>query len=242
MVGWLLLLNDKKIARRNFLWADSRNFITLQRWSYAKTNKINFSSTFNTEHRNNKSSIQKCCYWWWGFAAQVSVALESVISWSSKSVCKTFENKAQEDWVDQNSLVEVYRNWHWKWKKCWWCRCYYGKKTLGIAKYHQTVASDSINILVLLMYYWCSIMKDGSFRCSQHDHLWNSDFPLTKRTACYWALRVHLQVTQRINLQCLDPTKWAWKFEKVYVVPIKTDIDHAPEFLLNLLDVNGRKQ
>ena len=94
------------------------------------------------------------------------MALEYVISWSGESVCKIFENKVEKDWVDQNSLVEVYRNWHWKWTECWWCRGSYSKKILEMAKHYQTVVSNNTDILVLLMYYWCSTMKDVVFSTS----------------------------------------------------------------------------
>ena len=59
-----------------------------------------------------------------------------------------------------------------------------------------------------------------------------SDLPPTERAAYYYALRVHLEVVQWMNLdlECLDPTKWGWKFEKGHVVPIKTDIASAPDF------------
>ena len=64
-----------------------------------------------------------------------------------------------------------------------------------------------------------------------------SDLPLTERAAYYHALRVHLQVAQWMNLdlECLDRTKWGWKFEKGHLVPIKTDITPAPDFLLNFI-------
>ena len=59
-----------------------------------------------------------------------------------------------------------------------------------------------------------------------------SDLPPTERAPYYHALRVHLQVTQRMSL---DPTKWGWKFEKGHLVPIKNDIAPAPDFLLNFI-------
>ena len=64
-----------------------------------------------------------------------------------------------------------------------------------------------------------------------------SDLPQSERAAYYHALRVHLQVAQWMNLdvQGLDPTKWEWKLENSYLVPIKTDIDPASEFLLNFM-------
>ena len=59
-----------------------------------------------------------------------------------------------------------------------------------------------------------------------------SDLPPTERAAYYHALRVHMEVVQWMNLdlECLDPTKWGWKFQKGHVVPIKTDIAPAPDF------------
>ena len=71
-------------------------------------------------------------------------------------------------------------------------------------------------------------------KCSQNLHLWNQviyhqpkDLPTT----------MHLQVVQLMNLdlRCLDPTKCWWKFEKSCQVPIKTDINPTPEFLLNFI-------
>ena len=38
-----------------------------------------------------------------------------------------------------------------------------------------------------------------------------------------------------LDLECLDPTKWGWKFEKGHLVPIKTNIPPAPAFLLNFI-------
>ena len=64
-----------------------------------------------------------------------------------------------------------------------------------------------------------------------------SDLPPTERAAYFHALRVHLQVAQWVNLDfgCLDPTKWGWKMDQGNLVPIKTDMDPAPEFLLNFI-------
>ena len=61
-----------------------------------------------------------------------------------------------------------------------------------------------------------------------------SDLPPTERAAYYHALRVPLQVAQWMNLdlECLDPTKLGWKFEKGHLVPIKTDIAPESDFLL----------
>ena len=64
-----------------------------------------------------------------------------------------------------------------------------------------------------------------------------SYLPPTERAPYYHALRVHLQVAQRMNLdsECLNPTKWGWKFEKGHLVPTKNDIAPEPDFLLNFI-------
>jgi hypothetical protein len=56
-------------------------------------------------------------------------------------------------------------------------------------------------------------------------------------------LRVHLQVAQwkYLDLQCLDPLKWGWKREKWHLVPIKTYLDAAPEFL-NCIRFNSKRK
>lgn len=66
------------------------------------------------------------------------------------------------------------------------------------------------------------------------------ELPPTERAAYFHALRVHLQVPQwkYLDLQCLDPLQWGWKLEKGHLVPIKTDLDAAPEFLLNCIRCN----
>ena len=64
-----------------------------------------------------------------------------------------------------------------------------------------------------------------------------NDLPPTERAAYYHALKAHLQVAQWMNLdvECLDPTKGDWKFEKDHLLPIKTDIAPTPDFLLNFI-------
>ena len=64
-----------------------------------------------------------------------------------------------------------------------------------------------------------------------------SDLTPTEQAAYYHALQVHLSVAQwmKLDLRCLDPTKRDWKLGNDYLVPIKTHIDSAPEFLLNFI-------
>jgi hypothetical protein len=66
------------------------------------------------------------------------------------------------------------------------------------------------------------------------------ELPPTERAAHFHALRVHLQVAQwkYLDLQCLDPLKWGWKREKGHLLPIKTDLEVTPEFLLNCIRCN----
>ena len=61
--------------------------------------------------------------------------------------------------------------------------------------------------------------------------------PPTDRAVYFHALRVHLQVCQwaTLNLSCLNPTQWGWKAENSVLVPVKTDIAAAPEFVLNVI-------
>ena len=67
-----------------------------------------------------------------------------------------------------------------------------------------------------------------------------SELPPTERAAHFHSLRVHLQVCQwvTLDLECLNPAEWGWKFENEKLVPIKTDLDPAPQFLLNVIRCN----
>ena len=67
-----------------------------------------------------------------------------------------------------------------------------------------------------------------------------SELPPTERAAHFHALRVHLQVAQwtTLDLRCLHPTEWGWNFDCGKLVPIKTDLDPAPQFLLNFIRCN----
>ena len=38
-----------------------------------------------------------------------------------------------------------------------------------------------------------------------------------------------------LNLKCLDPQEWGWKMLKGELVPIKTDLDASPEYLLKII-------
>ena len=64
--------------------------------------------------------------------------------------------------------------------------------------------------------------------------------PPTERAAYYHSLRVHVQVCQwkSLQLDVLDATKWGWTLHNGLLVPIKTDILCAPEWLLKFVQCN----
>ena len=49
--------------------------------------------------------------------------------------------------------------------------------------------------------------------------------------------RVHLQVAKwkNLSLTCLDPKEWEWKEKNGVMEPIKTDIEPAPAWFLQLI-------
>lgn len=59
--------------------------------------------------------------------------------------------------------------------------------------------------------------------------------PPSERAAYYHSLRVHLQVTQwkHLDIGILSADAWGWSMQDGMFLPIKTDIDPAPEWLLN---------
>ena len=61
--------------------------------------------------------------------------------------------------------------------------------------------------------------------------------PPTENAAYFHALRVHLQVIlwQKLSHNCLDATQWGWKVADNQLTPIFTDLDAAPEGLLNFV-------
>ena len=66
------------------------------------------------------------------------------------------------------------------------------------------------------------------------------NLPPTERATHYHALRVHLQVAQwkNLSLTCLDPKEWGWKEKNGVMEPVKTDIEPAPAWLLQVIRCN----
>ena len=66
------------------------------------------------------------------------------------------------------------------------------------------------------------------------------ELPPTEQATYYHSLRVHLQVSQwsTLNLKHLNPCDWGWKMSRNGLVPIKTDLEVAPEFLLKVIRCN----
>ena len=66
------------------------------------------------------------------------------------------------------------------------------------------------------------------------------NLPPTERAKHYHTLRVHLQVAQwkDLSLTCLDPKEWGWKEKNVVMEPVKTDIEPAPVWLLQVIRCN----
>ena len=62
------------------------------------------------------------------------------------------------------------------------------------------------------------------------------NLPPTDRITYYHAIRVHLQVAQRKNLDltCLNPPDQGWTLQKNSVVPVKTDLPAALDWLLQV--------
>lgn len=63
------------------------------------------------------------------------------------------------------------------------------------------------------------------------------NLPPTERATFFHSLRVHLQVSQwkHLDLACLNPLDWGWKMENDVMVPIKTDLEAAPDWLLQVI-------
>ena len=71
------------------------------------------------------------------------------------------------------------------------------------------------------------------------------DLPPTQGAANYHALWVHWQVNQwkQLDLKCLNPLNMGWKLTGGCLKPIKTEVNAAPDFILNavtLIDVNAK--
>ena len=66
--------------------------------------------------------------------------------------------------------------------------------------------------------------------------------PPTERAAHFHALRVHLQVMQWItlDLKSEDPKIWGWTQKDNKLIPVKTDMEAAPDSLLNAVRCNGK--
>ena len=65
------------------------------------------------------------------------------------------------------------------------------------------------------------------------------NLPPAERATHYHALRVHLQVAQwkNLSLTCLDPDKRGWKENNEVMKPVKTDIEPAPAWLLQVHEI-----
>ena len=61
--------------------------------------------------------------------------------------------------------------------------------------------------------------------------------PPTERAAFHHSLRVHHQVIvwAKLSENALDPKQWGWKLEEKTLTPIMTDLNPAPENLLNFI-------
>ena len=61
--------------------------------------------------------------------------------------------------------------------------------------------------------------------------------PPTSRAIYYHALRVNLQVCQwkYLKSDCLNADEWGWKHENGMLVPVKTDQQPAPEWILKFV-------
>ena len=64
-----------------------------------------------------------------------------------------------------------------------------------------------------------------------------ASLPPTARAAFFHGLHVHLKVAQweHLELNCLTPTEWGWQFQGDSLVPVKTDLEPAPESLLKFI-------
>ena len=67
-----------------------------------------------------------------------------------------------------------------------------------------------------------------------------ANLPPTDRASYYRGATVHLQVAQwkQINMQCTLPTDWGRKFKGGILVPMKTNLEPAPENLLSYICCN----
>ena len=70
-----------------------------------------------------------------------------------------------------------------------------------------------------------------------HSSLQPELLPLAERAIYFHSLRVHLQVCQWkfLFLDCLDTIKWGWQKDVDTLKPIKTDLQPAPEIILNFI-------
>jgi hypothetical protein len=66
------------------------------------------------------------------------------------------------------------------------------------------------------------------------------ELPHTARATHFHALRVHLKVSRAttLDLSCLNPSDWGWKSNDDQLIPIRTDLPPAPDFLLKVIRCN----
>ena len=77
---------------------------------------------------------------------------------------------------------------------------------------------------------------------SENSKFQPESLPPTERAIVFHSFRVHLQtcIWKYLDLHCLDPLHWGWKMVDGKLLPIKTDIEAAPEYLLNVVRCNCR--
>ena len=46
---------------------------------------------------------------------------------------------------------------------------------------------------------------------------------------------------KHLDLRCLAPTEWGWRVQNDLMEPIKTDLEPAPEWLLNVIRCNCKE-
>ena len=68
----------------------------------------------------------------------------------------------------------------------------------------------------------------------------SENLPPTETATHYHALGVHLQVAQwkNLSLTCLDPKEWGWKEKNGVMEAVKTDIEPALAWLLQVIRCN----
>ena len=86
----------------------------------------------------------------------------------------------------------------------------------------------------------CATPSTWTYIVTSSNVIQPENLPRTERATHYHALRVHLQVAQwkNLSLKCLDPKEWGWKEKNGVMEPVKTDIEPAPAWLLQVIRCN----